>query len=190
MRRSIGALALVGCLFASPAHALFHLWDVSEVYSNADGSVQFIEFFTTSGSQQFIVNHQLQTLTEGVVDQIFTFTNDLPIGQGESTANRHFLFASPGFAEVAGIEPDFTWTGALSFINVGFNDAVNFDGADGMSIVNLRTDGAQSLLGDEVTLGTPTPTNFAGEVGTIPEPGGVASALTALASLAAASRRR
>ena len=28
---------------AAPARAAFHLWDINEIYSNADGSVQFTE---------------------------------------------------------------------------------------------------------------------------------------------------
>ena len=36
-------------LAASPALAAFHLWQVKEVFSNSDGSVQFIEMFDSFG---------------------------------------------------------------------------------------------------------------------------------------------
>ncbi len=63
MRRTcpIAMLVLGGSLVfgATPAAALFHLWDISEVYSNADGTVQFIELSTTSALQEFITDARL-----------------------------------------------------------------------------------------------------------------------------------
>lgn len=192
MRRPLSILLLTAALGGTaPAQAAFHLWDVSEVYTNADGSVQFIEFFTTASNQQFLLEHLLQTSTEGVTDSIYTFPENLGVGPGESTADRHFLFASPGFEAVAGIVPDYEWTGALSFIHVGTNDFVELVGADGISLVNLPTDGTLSLLGDGVTTAVPTPTNFAGETGTIvPEPGAPALALGAAGALLGIARTR
>ena len=180
--------SILGCLLAialgaSPAHATFHLWEVSEVYSNEDGSVQFIEFFTTFGSQQFLINHQIQALTEGVPEMIYTIPQSLVVELGESTANRHFLFASPGFEAVAGVAPDYEWTGIFPFIHLGLNDAVALEGADTMGIANLPLDGVHSLLGDEATIADPTPTNFAGVTGTLPEPGSLAIGLAMLGGL-------
>ena len=44
----VGGLLLLGA--AQPASsATFHLWDVAEVYSNAGGTIQYIEFQTTFG---------------------------------------------------------------------------------------------------------------------------------------------
>jgi hypothetical protein len=180
----------IAMLAARPAAASFHLWDVSEVYTNADGSVQFIEFFTTFGSQQFLIEHQIQALTEGVPESIYTIPANLPLGQGESTANRHFVFASGDFEADFGIAPDYAWTGALSFINVGTNDSVALIGADALALAALPTDGTLALLGDGATTAAPTPTNFAGEVGTLPEPGAVAAAAVALGALGSAARLR
>lgn len=185
MRKGLSTLLLAASLGGTaPAEASFHLWDVSEVYTNADGSVQFIEFFTTASGQEFLVGHLLQTSTEGVTDSIYTVPGNLPVGTGESTADRHFLFASPGFEAVAGIAPDYEWTGALSFIHVGTNDFVELVGADEISLAHLPTDGMLSLLGDGVTTATPTPTNFAGETGRIvPEPSAAGLALGSGAAL-------
>ena len=36
----------------APASAVFHFWYINEIYSNADGSIQFIEFFTTKDKQE------------------------------------------------------------------------------------------------------------------------------------------
>ena len=38
-------------LLAAPAGALVHLWDIAEIYSNEDGSVQFVELFTKGSGE-------------------------------------------------------------------------------------------------------------------------------------------
>jgi hypothetical protein len=190
MKRSILFCVLTGILAAGPAQASFDLWLVSEVYSNADGSVQFVEFSTAADGQQFLINQQLQALTEGFPETIYTFPTSLVVGSGESTADRHFLFASPGFESVAGIAPDYEWTGIYPFIHLGLNDLITLLGADSIGLANLPTDGAHSLLGDEATIAVPTPTNFAGETGTLPEAGTSALGVVASACLAALAARR
>src|SRR5262245_65583089 len=48
-------LALVLAIAPSgPAAAFAHLWDFVEIYSNADGSVQFVEMFTTARSETLL----------------------------------------------------------------------------------------------------------------------------------------
>src|SRR5438128_1980372 len=39
------------------ARAAFHLWSIDEVYSSADGSVQFVEFSTGSAGQNLTGTH-------------------------------------------------------------------------------------------------------------------------------------
>jgi hypothetical protein len=141
-----------------------------------------------SDFQEVLINHELQATTEGVPEMIYTFPESLPLTP-EGTSGKNFLFASPGFEAVAGVAPDYEWTGIYPFIHVGVNDAVTLVGADGIGLANLPTDGALSLLGDEATTATPTPTNYAGVTGTLPEPGGAAAALTAIAVLVGRSRR-
>ena len=45
MRMAIGALAGAACLglAGTPAMAGSHTWDIGEIFSNADGTIQFIE---------------------------------------------------------------------------------------------------------------------------------------------------
>jgi serralysin len=164
MRLVLAVLLLL--LPAAPARALFHLWDVAEVFSDASGTVQFIELFTQFGSQQFVGGHFLRTEQANAALQTFTFPTDLP---GDS-ANRTFLLATPGFAAVAGIEPDYEIP--AGFIEVGVADEINFAGFDSFPLAGLPTDGALALLDGGATAPA-TPRNFAGEQGTIdlPEPG-------------------
>jgi hypothetical protein len=57
-----GLLAVTAVAFyAPPAGAAFHLWTISEVYSNSDGSVQFIELFTPSVGQTFTNGTQIKS---------------------------------------------------------------------------------------------------------------------------------
>jgi len=81
----------------------FHLYNIDEIYSNASGTVQFIELFTGSGSQNFFDGHQI-TVT-GSSTHTFTFDHNLDTMQ--STANTHVLIATQGFADLGIVTPDF-----------------------------------------------------------------------------------
>src|SRR5438093_196696 len=48
------AAALAIVIPSAPARAAFHLWNIREIYTDSSGTYQFIEFFTSSGSQQFV----------------------------------------------------------------------------------------------------------------------------------------
>ena len=39
------------CLLAPTAHASFHLWRMTELYSNADGTIQFLELGVSSDGE-------------------------------------------------------------------------------------------------------------------------------------------
>jgi len=117
MHRSL-ALLIVAFAYAAPAAANFHLWDVSEVFSNADGNVQFIEFFTTfpgqeflGGGTRFVRNEQANAIRNS-----FTFPSNLVVPATTTTANHHFLVATPGLAAVEGSRATarFPWASSKS----------------------------------------------------------------------------
>jgi len=96
-------LFVVFALAALPASASFHLWTMTELYSNADGSVQFLEMRALTSSEQFFNGHTLTSTVNGVT-KTFTATRDLP---GDS-AGHSVLFATQGFAALpGGVQPDF-----------------------------------------------------------------------------------
>ena len=64
---SCGALLAAVSL---PAAASFHLFFMNEVYSNGDGTVQFIELGALAGSQQFVSGHTI-TVTQGLTTHSF-----------------------------------------------------------------------------------------------------------------------
>ncbi len=195
MRHRSLAIALVLSTYAAPAAAFFNLWDVSEVFTNEDRSVQFIEFFTTSDSQQFLDDHLVETYSDTVMQAQFVIPSDLVVPP--ATGGRFFLIATPAFAAAAGIEPDFVLP-AAAFIAANV-DSVGLVEADLMSIGQpaLPTDGVNSLnedfsvVGENLLVAAATPTNFAGEVGQIvPEPEGALAGVVACVCLAGISRRR
>jgi hypothetical protein len=156
--------ALFAFLFAAlacgPAAATFHLWFADELYSNADGSVQFLEMTAETSGQQFLSGHPLIT-TQGGTTHSFTVTADLP---GDSAGHR-MLFGTQSFANLGVVRPDvivpdgffFTGSGTISW------------GDDNWNYSGLPSDGRQSLNRDGST-GVNSPLNFAGQTGTVTPP--------------------
>lgn len=159
-RRGLAALALCVCGVTS-VQATFHLWEFNEVYSNADGSVQFIELFTSVNTQEFTVNHDIHSVNEdGSQTQTFTFPSNTP----SPTANHFLLLATPGFEAVSGgVVPDFTIPAGFLFTAGG---DLNFVGADTIDYSTLPTDGVQSL-GPGGLNAVNSPRNYAGQTGEV-----------------------
>jgi serralysin len=181
MRVLLPTLSIFVLLTPDAARATFHLWDITEVYSNADGSVQFIELFTSANSQDELAGHLLESDLE-----TYAFPTDLDpdeLGNGNNaTANQHMLIATPAFASQPGaVTPDFVLDGPTFFDFV--DDLLDFAGVDsfGWTSGELPTNGVDSLnepLGSNVrSVGVNSPTNFAGEVGELPEPFGIGALL-------------
>jgi len=71
------------------AYASFDFWDINEIYSNADGTHQFIELTTFVNGEQFVINHTITSNSDGMVNT-FIFMNNTP----SPTANRTILLAT------------------------------------------------------------------------------------------------
>ncbi|PYI87148.1 MAG: hypothetical protein DME26_07100 [Verrucomicrobia bacterium] len=152
---------MIYLILVSQAEASFHLWRINEIYSNADGSVQFIEFVTSFGGQQFLSGHALASSdAAGSSTQNFTFPNDLP----GDTANRSFLVATPGFANLpGGITPDYTIPAGFLFTAGG---RLNYAGVDLVTYAPLPTDGTNSISRTGAKA-VNSPSNFAGQTGSL-----------------------
>src|SRR4029079_8797579 len=94
-------MGFVVALWSQYALATFHEWKIDQVYSNADGSVQYVDFVLAAPSddERFLFG---RTLTAGLNSHSLTFGSDLP---SEPVAGQHFLVATPGFAAIAGVLP-------------------------------------------------------------------------------------
>ena len=189
-RNTIITGLLTGLLMISamPASASFHLWDINELYSNADGSVQFVEFSTLANGQQFLktggatLNSINNTAT---VNHLFSFPNDLP----GATANKFFLVGTAGLATATGgVTPDYTVPDGFLF-NAG--GKLDFGpGADILTYGALPAGGSLSLNRDGTT-GVNSPTNFSGLTGSIvPLPAAAWLFASGMSALLAVARRK
>jgi hypothetical protein len=170
-------------LSASPASAAFHLWHVKEVFTNADGSVQFVELFNSFGGEQFVANHTLRANSDGAIKN-FTIPNSLVVTPPQTTANTHILIATPAFASLPGaVTPDFTLpAGSVPFFNPnannitisfsGSNDSMNFTGSllpkNGFnSLTDLNASGSALANPNNNQVTANTPTRFPNTAGQI-----------------------
>lgn len=105
MRSGVGlttAIILLVVLIFLPVHADHHMWQFSHIYSNASGSIQYIEMWSPASGQLQLKN-QTVTSTAAGTTQVFVFDENL-LGE---TANASLLLATSGFSVLTGLEPDF-----------------------------------------------------------------------------------
>lgn len=151
-------------LVSTQGRSAFHLWDIAEIYSSADGSVQFIELFCPVDGQQFLINHDMVATSDG---NVVTFT--FPSNSGDPTQNKRLLLATANFAALPGaVTPDFILPDNFFDPNAA---NIQFDFGPGQDIINLTgadipSDGLSSI-DDGLNQATNTPTNFAGDTGEI-----------------------
>jgi hypothetical protein len=177
-RPPVSSLVLAGAflLSAAPAHAFFHEWDIKEIYTNADGSMQYIELHCPVAGENFPNGVQIIATSDGM-SRTFTFNSNL----AGDTTNRHLLIASPGFASLAGaVAPDFTLPAGVFFdpeatsitiqIFGGFViDSVTFAGASlPLNGRDSLTDTTIHTLNTTLVSGQSSPTNYSGTAGALP----------------------
>ncbi len=191
-------LALIGLLVAAlltlsvmPALADVHTWGINEVFSNADGSVQFIEMRELFGfdGQDNLATTAIFAHTFDTNAASFTYPNDL---SSTLTSNQFFLMATAGFESLpGGVTPDYTIPSQFFSVTgdmLVFSSSVStliFTGGE------LPTDGMNSLFfGGGIAVNSPT--NFAGDTGSVivPEPATCVLAGLGLGALLACRWRR
>lgn len=154
------------------AAADHHLWSITQAFSSADGTVQFIEFKALSSGQQFLKNHTL-TSTQGSTTKTFVFPTDLPGDTATTTddgygyyltTGKSMVIGTQGFAALGFLTPDYVVPNGFLSTSGG---TINFaEGADTWTYGALPTDGNRALFRDGST-GTNAPVNFAGAGGTV-----------------------
>lgn len=164
--RPFFAATFVALFLPATAPAAFHEWRIRELYTNLDGSVQFIEMFTSSSGQEFTGSQTIQVTEQATgMSHIFTFPTDTPT----PTNNHAILIATSNLTLFGGPTPNFIlpfnflFSGASTLEFFGTNQgAINYPG--------LPTNGMLSLVVPGNTTQLNSPQNYAGMVGVVPEP--------------------
>ena len=153
-------------LAATCASATFHLWRMTEAYSNADGTVQFLELAALAGGEQFVSGHALSS-SSGSLTHTFNVPTDLP---GDSGGKR-MLFATQGFANLGVVTPDYIVPDGFLFIAGG---SLNWADADLWEQPALPVDGRMSLYKENGGAALNSPTNFLDQQGSVTAPASAA----------------
>jgi hypothetical protein len=170
------ASILLGCalsLLSSAAAASFHTFEIIEIYSNADGTIQFVLLREYAGSngEQFLAGHTLAVSRAGAT-KTFTFPNDLP---SSNTAGRYVLIATQGYVDAAASYPQFAsvfpdYVVPNQFIPTD-GGILNYAGVDEVSFGPLPVDGSLALFTPATSpayLAGNEARNFAGGLSTLP----------------------
>jgi hypothetical protein len=160
VRVRAGLLALF--VVAIPLQANFHAWQVAEIYSNADGTVQFVELFCDDSGETELSGQRLYC-SKGSQTNSFTFPGNL---SGE-TLNKRLLLATAGFGSLpGGVPPNYILPANFVFLGSG---KINYANIDALNYSNLPTNGVRSLVrsGASFVTATNSPRNFAGQSGSI-----------------------
>lgn len=152
-------VSIVLAVVATTASALPETFSIEQVYSNADGTVQFVVIgdrgrTDCDSREDFWAGLALVSTGPGM-QRTFVFPTNLPSCK---TSGRRMLIATEGFAALGLVSPDYV-------IPNGFlqrpNGAVDFAGVSQVTYVALPNDGVRAIDAS----GTPiqnVATNFAG----------------------------
>jgi hypothetical protein len=149
-------------LLAAPAAlAMFHLFQIEQLYSNADGSVQFIVLHQSGGpnGENFWAGQTL-TSTRAGASKSLMFPGNLP---STATSGRRVLIATSGFAALGIVTPDYEIPNGFLPTDGG---TLNYAGVDQWTYASLPTDGANAINRNGVEIPN-LATNFAGQTGSV-----------------------
>lgn len=181
VRQLVAKLCVASALLlaAATSFASFHTFRIEQLYSNADGTVQFVVLRESAGAngESFWGGHEL-TSTHAGITKTFVFPNDLPGGDGEycagyycyrnlsPTANKRVLVATQDFKALGIVAPDYVMPKGFLPIDGG---TVNFAGVDQVTYSALPTDGANAIDRNGLSMQN-VATNFAGQSASV-QPG-------------------
>ncbi len=164
-------------LSAATSFASFHLFRIEQIYSNADGSLQFVVLRESAGAdgENLWSGHSL-TVTHAGVSTDYAFGHDLPGGGGETcagyycypnlspTAHKRVLVASQGFAALGIVAPDYVMPNGFVPIDGG---TLNYAGVDQVTFSSLPTDGTSAIDRNGASMQN-LAANFAGQSASVP----------------------
>jgi hypothetical protein len=160
-------LAPALALWAASAVAEFHTYKIEQIFSNADGTVQFVVMHESAGmSEENFWMGNTFTSTHLGTTQTFVFRNNLAGAMcgyygcgGGGTANTRVLIASQGFAALHLVTPDFIVPNGFIATD---GATLNYAGVDFVAVNALPTDGVHALDRNGAVVPNMA-TNFAGQ---------------------------
>ncbi|MFN0060486.1 MAG: hypothetical protein ACKVX7_18670 [Planctomycetota bacterium] len=168
-RLSLGVVVALLFVGVARVDAGSHAWQVNELFSNADGTVQFIELKECCGFASEIGLAGKWVMSNSTGNQFFFPINLTP----GTTANQHLLLATAAFAALPGaptpdyiIESNF-FSNESDTITYWMYPAATMSFASGA----LPLDGIHSLLRTGAVI-VNSPTNFADVTGSVDASGG------------------
>jgi len=161
-----GCAVVILALGWSSAQAAFHLFQIQQVYSNADGSVQFVVLFSYDNLENKWGGQYIST-RDARGSRSYTFPSNLP---SQLTSGKAVLVATESFAALGLVTPNFVVPD--QFFPTG-EGSINFAGADSLSYKDgdLPLDGVNSLYRDGHSARN-LATNFAGASVSLGPPAG------------------
>jgi len=152
------------------ANAGHHRWIISEVFSNADGTIQFVELKGTANNEQAIISFGVETFGSTATGSVSL--NGPAISS--ATLDVYYLIGTAGYAALATAQgapaPDAVAALPNNFLETSTADTVRYAGLAGTDLSyvagGLPTNGIDSL--DTESAGTVnTPQNASGASGSI-----------------------
>ncbi len=149
-KRMRGTLAAAAMAAALPAIASYHTMRIREIFSNGDGTIQYVVLQESMGEdgENLLGGHTL-TATEGATTRVYTFAHDLPGGSCDyygmcmpaPTANRYVLIGTAGFAALSLVKPDYVMPNGF----VPLSGSLDYAGVDVVTYASLPTDGVSAI---------------------------------------------
>jgi hypothetical protein len=168
--------ALLAVATSGTALANYHTFAIEELYSNSDGTVQYVVLHEVAGmnGENLLQNHTLtSTSAHGSVTKTFTFPNNLPGGSCSyyygcmpaPTAGRRVLIATQGFAALALVSPDYVIPNL--FLPTDGATIVYGEGVSQVIYDTLPTDGTTAMNANGTTTAN-VARNYAGGNASVP----------------------
>ena len=166
-------ILVVFLALAGNANATFHLWEITQLYSSADGKVQYVELMALSSGQEFLMGHTISS-TQGSTTHTFVFPGDLNGDTamsdggyyGMASGFKSLLLGTQGFANLGVVKPDFIIPDGFLFTTNGRVDWSSGPTWDSVSYMALPIDG-QNALFRSGAMAMNAPLNFNGLSGVI-----------------------
>ncbi len=160
-RCRFAAVSMLG-IFATTVYGGAHTWDVNEVFSNHDGTIQFVEIREANGTPGE-VNVGGRLVSADGTGNGFNIASSV----SAPTTNKHLLFATAAFAALPGAPtPDqIIPAGMVPFFNIN-GDTVRYNPYDAFTFGPVPVDGINSM-NDGGIVAANSPTNYAGATGSV-----------------------